>query len=200
MAVRYLKRYRMLLDTRQRALSRAVLPEEFSWVAWHPSLLTKHAAVKHDCFRQELDAHIFPALASREGCRKLLADITRHRGFLPGATWMIRIAAQEFTEETMCGMVQGIRSDTQHGAIQNLGVVTEFRGLGLGKALLLKSLAGFRQEGLTRIYLEVTAANEAAVDLYRSIGFEIVSTRYREFTVAEQLATDQRFSIEPAGV
>ena len=54
------------------------------------------------------------------------------------------------------------------GAIQNLGVVPAYRGMGLGRALVRQALDGFYQAGLRRAYLEVTAENSAAVQLYRS--------------------------------
>ena len=54
------------------------------------------------------------------------------------------------------------------GAIQNLGVVPEYRGQGLGRALVRQALEGFYQAGLRRAYLEVTAENSAAVRLYRT--------------------------------
>ncbi|MCA8990397.1 MAG: GNAT family N-acetyltransferase [Planctomycetaceae bacterium] len=178
----------MLLDLRLKRTPRATLPDGFSWVQWDNSVLLKHAAVKYACFREEPDAAIFRSLQSAEGCRRLLHDIARHRGFLPGTTWMIRRSSGEFGPATMCGTIQGIRNDSQQGAIQNVGILPGFRGLGLGRALLLKSLSGFRLEGLTRVYLEVTATNHAALALYQSVGFEIVDMRYRP-VVGEHVGT-----------
>ena len=54
------------------------------------------------------------------------------------------------------------------GGVQNLGVVPEYRGLGIGRALLLKALDGFALMGARRAFLEVTASNESAVRMYRS--------------------------------
>ena len=45
---------------------------------------------------------------------------------------------------------------------------------------MLRSLAGFRDAGMQRVVLEVTAANEPAVQLYRRLGFQLVKTSYRE--------------------
>jgi ribosomal protein S18 acetylase RimI-like enzyme len=53
------------------------------------------------------------------------------------------------------------------------------RGRGVGKALLLQALHGFRRAGLGRAVLEVTAQNDAAVRLYRSIGFRCRKTVYK---------------------
>jgi ribosomal protein S18 acetylase RimI-like enzyme len=51
--------------------------------------------------------------------------------------------------------------------------------MGLGRALVLKSLHGFRRAGMQRVYLEVTAENTPAVELYRSIGFRLKRTMFK---------------------
>lgn len=83
-----------------------------------------------------------------------------------------------------CGTVQGIADDRHCGGIQNLGVVPECRGLGLGRLLLLKALEGFWLAGLQGGALEVTAQNVAAVNLYRNLGFRRVKTVYKAVEVA----------------
>jgi ribosomal protein S18 acetylase RimI-like enzyme len=40
-------------------------------------------------------------------------------------------------------------------------------------------LAGFRQAGLRQAYLEVTAENAQAVQLYRNVGFRRAKTLYK---------------------
>jgi mycothiol synthase len=57
------------------------------------------------------------------------------------------------------------------GWIGTLGVLPEARGLGLGRALLLRSLAEFWTRGERRVGLAVDAANETgATRLYESVG------------------------------
>jgi ribosomal protein S18 acetylase RimI-like enzyme len=51
--------------------------------------------------------------------------------------------------------------------------------LGLGRALVLKAIEGFRAAGLSRVYLEVTGHNAPAVELYRSVGFHVARTMYK---------------------
>jgi ribosomal protein S18 acetylase RimI-like enzyme len=58
-------------------------------------------------------------------------------------------------------------------------VVPACRGRGLGRALLLYALYGFRQAGLAVAMLEVTAQNDAAVRLYRRLGFRRRKTLYK---------------------
>jgi ribosomal protein S18 acetylase RimI-like enzyme len=49
---------------------------------------------------------------------------------------------------------------------------------------MLKSLQGFRDAGLERAYLEVTAQNTAAFRLYLRLGFRKVKTVYKAADVA----------------
>ncbi|MFL5244305.1 MAG: GNAT family N-acetyltransferase [Gemmataceae bacterium] len=92
-------------------------------------------------------------------------EITRKSGFIPQATWLLVQGSE------LCGTVQGLRDRTGPGAIQNLGIKPAHRGQGLGEALLLQALHGFRSATLGRAMLEVTAKNDVAVRLYRRLGF-----------------------------
>ena len=168
----YFKRYRMELDL-SGALPRPVLLDGFGCVSWSDSLIDTHAAVMYDSFRDELDARIFRSFTSLSGCRELIRAIRTRDGFLPGSTWLIS------TGDIAVGTIQGIAESRRWGAIQNVGVVPEYRGLGLGEALLLKALTGFRTAGLVRVYLEVTARNESAIRLYRKHGFRCTRTLYK---------------------
>ena len=78
-----------------------------------------------------------------------------------------------------CGTIQGVCDRSGMGAIQNFGVTPEHRGRGLGTQLMAASLAGFASAGVRRVYLEVTAQNEAAIRLYRRLGFVKVRTIYK---------------------
>jgi ribosomal protein S18 acetylase RimI-like enzyme len=102
-----------------------------------------------------------------------MREIRRKPGFLPGATWLIACP------EGYVATVQGVMDHGPIGAIQNLGVLPDYRGIGLGRALVERALTGFHQAGLRRAYLEVTAENNAAVQLYRSFGFRRAKTLYK---------------------
>ena len=66
-----------------------------------------------------------------------MREIRRKPGFLAGATWLIACP------EGYVGTVQGVMDRGPIGAIQNLGVVPAYRGLGLGRALVRRALEGF---------------------------------------------------------
>jgi len=179
--ISYFKRFRMEIDLNDLPPPEA-LPEGYSWIEWDDTLVETHADVKAQCFAEEVDAVVFPSLSNRDGCGHLMREIRRKQGFLPEATWLI------VHEGVFCATVQGIRERSGLGAIQNLGVIPSYRGRGLGKALLLKSLYGFWRSGLGRAHLEVTAQNDSAVRLYRRVGFRCRKTLYKAVDTAPALA------------
>lgn len=179
MGFTYFKRYRMEIDLDQVPSEAPALPKGYFWVPWHPSLLDRHATAKFESFRSEIDAKVFPCLGVLDGCRRLMFEISHRDNFLPEATWLISYRAEPGGALVDCATIQGLVQAGGMGAIQNVGVVPEHRKLGLGRALVLKALIGFRNARQTRAYLDVTARNTNAVNLYRDIGFQLARTSYK---------------------
>lgn len=175
----YIRRFRMEIDVAASRLAEPGLPDGYRWLAWHPALLSRHAAAKFYSFRDEIDSRVFPCLGDFSGCKRLMQEIVRQDTFLADATWLITNDSAGWNDQADCATIQGLAHSGYLGAVQNVGVLPQYRGLGLGRALVLKSLHGFRSAGLHRVYLEVTGENTPAVELYRSIGFELVRTMYK---------------------
>jgi ribosomal protein S18 acetylase RimI-like enzyme len=184
MGLTYFKRYRMEIDVRPASLVLPELPPGYSVCPWDESCLEAHVEAKYQAFAREIDALVFPSLASREGCLRLMREITGRSEFVPEATWLLQYRHRPTDAPISCGTIQGIRVGDSAGSVQNVGVVAEHRGLGLGTYLLGKSLAGFRQAGIRRVSLEVTARNHAARRLYRRLGFLRIRTVYKTAQVA----------------
>jgi len=173
----YFKRFRMEADL---APPRMVsdLPPGYRFVPWNEAVIDVHARTKFRAFRDELDAIVFPCLGSLDGCRRLMREIRGKSGFLPAATWLIaRGAAPESLQ--WCGTIQGVAERGGLGMIQNVGIVPGHRGLGLGRCLVERALAGFRMHGLDRASLEVTVDNARAMRLYQRLGFRRTRTVYK---------------------
>ncbi|HTU22343.1 MAG TPA: N-acetyltransferase [Gemmataceae bacterium] len=171
-SIGYFKRYKMEADLHD--LPAPQLSEGYTFAPWSFELLDAHAEILFGSFYQEIDSQVFPSLGDRQGSLCLMIEMTRKRGFLPEATWLL------LGPLGACGTVQGMRDRSGGlGSIQNLGILPGWRGRGLGKALLLRALDGFRQAGLDRAQLEVTAQNDTAIRLYRRLGFRRYKTLYK---------------------
>ncbi len=62
------------------------------------------------------------------------------------------------------------------GGIYGLGVLPEFRGRGLGRAVLLGAVEKLKKAGAKEIMLQVATGNANALHLYESCGFVTTST------------------------
>lgn len=185
MTFHYVKRLRMEIDLRRSNLEGESLPPGYAWEPWiwSADFIDRHAETKYNCFADEIDSQVFPCLGERRGCLNLMQEISGRKTFVPEATWMI-VAGKPGTEGFEdCATIQGLASVGDLGAIQNVGVIPKHRRRGLGRKLVLKCLEGFKQVGMDRVYLEVTAENWGAVALYESIGFRLVRTTYKAIEV-----------------
>ena len=63
------------------------------------------------------------------------------------------------------------------GEIPSVAVHSDYRRRGIGHALMTELFAHARTLGLSRIFLEVRASNEAAIELYKKHGFLCVGER-----------------------
>lgn len=169
--VAYFKRFRM--EVRLADVPDVETPAGFTWQAWRPDLLDTHALVLYDSFHREIDACVFPSFTDLLGCHVLMGEICRKASFLPEGTWLL-VAP----DGTPCGSVQSLQQRGK-GAIQNVGVRPGYRGRGVGSALVLKALHGFRRLGLAVGALEATAKNDGAVRLYRRLGFRKARVLYK---------------------
>lgn len=178
----YYKRYRLEVDLRH-AWRRPSLPSGYRYAPWSRDRLLEHAEAKFHAFRHEIDASVFGCLADEDGCLRLMEEIASKPGFLPEATWLIEhVDRQGFSEPV--GTIQGLRVTPRYGSVQNVGVTPWGRGRGLGRALVVAALEGFREAGLKRATLEVTATNLPAVRMYQSLGFRRTKTSYRAVELA----------------
>ena len=187
MGITYFKRYRMEFDLRQWQGSEPEMPSDYELLAYREDLIREHATAKYNSFRKELDANVFPCLAQREGCLRLMREITRRKDFVPQATWLIRhlesdpVGGQQ--RFLAVGTIQGLAQDGW-GAIQNIGIDPAHRGRGLGSMLVTKAAIGFRAAGLQRMHLEVTTENTGALRLYERLGFKRSNVVYKAAEVA----------------
>jgi ribosomal protein S18 acetylase RimI-like enzyme len=176
-AISYFKRYKMEVALAGLPLAPS-LPAGFTCLPWSWTLEQAHATALYGSFHGEVDSHVFPSLGSPDGCCILMDAIVTRRSFVPEATWLL------MGPDGPSGTIQALRDRCVFGSIQNVGVVPQYRGRGFGRILLLHALHGFYRSGLGRAMLEVTAQNEAAIRLYRRLGFRYSRTLYKAVTRA----------------
>src|SRR6266481_4770208 len=152
MGIVYFRRFRMEIDLAQPLPDEPPLSSDYRLTPWDDRLLEVHAETKYRCFHWEMDANVFPSLSTREGCRRLMTEISRRGGFVPQATWLLENWPAGARRPEPCGTIQGV-AEEKVGAIQNVGVTQQHRGLGLGTVLLWHSLAGFKAAGIARVFL-----------------------------------------------
>jgi ribosomal protein S18 acetylase RimI-like enzyme len=96
-----------------------------------------------------------------------------------------------FEEGRLVGMVayyheEGIKVRHKSYVI-SMYVASESRGLGAGNALMQTLISHARQiEGIEQLLLAVVTTNQAAYQLYRSLGFEVYGTEPRALKAGEQ--------------
>jgi mycothiol synthase len=128
---------------------------------------------------EDLPAYVTFANASFEGHPTPLGlnkELARHvaglPGFDPGGILLVSRSAEPerlvaFTKVELMPEPPGPPT----GYIAQIGVLPEWRGRGLGRALLRWGVAYTRSRGATTVELSVEARNETATRLYRSEGF-----------------------------
>jgi len=181
--VKYHKRYMMECALPVEPMWEIQLPPGYVWVPWSDAVVERHAAVLYQSFRDSPDATILPSLATATGCLVLVRTLARWRGFCPAANWLI---AHQDSQDVAC--LQAALDTGDYGVLINLAVLLPHRGRGLGTALLRRGLQGLYQAGARRVYLEVTASNQAALNLYRRHHFRCYKTLYREAIAGEGAA------------
>ena len=176
--VRHYKRLRMQRDLRE-PLEDPQLPDGYQFLPWQPLVQERHAQVQWRAFRDDLDGQLFRCLSSLDGCRRLLRETVHHAQFSPSGTWLVQFQPEPDWPAVDCALIQALVRSGMTGAIQNIGVVPEHRGFGLGRSVLLRTLHEFQRCGVRRATLEVTAGNRNAVRLYQQLGFQVTRVLYR---------------------
>ena len=90
MGLTYFKRFRMEYDLRHGVPESVPVPLGYDLVPYSVDLIRDHATAKFHSFRCARDANVFPCLGRRDGCLRLMREITSRASFVPQATWLCR--------------------------------------------------------------------------------------------------------------
>lgn len=78
-----------------------------------------------------------------------------------------------------CDIVRMSFEGFRHAGRLGMGVLSDYRGRGLGRRLAVETITAARRVGIERIDLEVFASNAVAIALYRRLGFVTEGIRRR---------------------
>ena len=80
--------------------------------------------------------------------------------------------------------------------ICNVATVPEFRGMGIGKAIVADLIESARKTGASVVMLEVRASNAPAIALYEKAGFTLVGKRRNFYSFPKEDALLYNYYIE----
>ena len=176
---RSVKRHQMVFDFAKTVCATPTLQDGFWLADWAHDHIIPHADILHRSFRDDLDGAVFATFRNYELCRLMMEVMTASPLFLPAATLLIAHGEHDGLSQYVAN-IQGLQISAEIGAIQNVGVLPEYRRNGLGKVLIQSALQGFKRSGIQRVTLEVTAENTPAVMLYQQQGFTTFNTYFKE--------------------
>ncbi len=81
-------------------------------------------------------------------------------------------------------LTRGSFEYNHHSAEIGMGLLSSYRGMGIGTALLQEAIAWARRAGLEKLCLGVRASNLPAQALYRKLGFAEEGRRSRQLKTA----------------
>jgi RimJ/RimL family protein N-acetyltransferase len=77
----------------------------------------------------------------------------------------------------------GTPSKRKHTAYIGSQLVSEFRGLGIGTAMMRVATDIARENGIEKLHLSAFSSNERAIDFYKKCGFEVEAVLKRQFII-----------------
>jgi len=128
-------------------------------------------------YQGHVDSEINDQYRSTVGARRFLLNIIQYPGcgsFFQPASF---IALDPATGK-LCGICLSSLVQSDVGHITQVCVLPSVRGLGVGYALIRRSLEALSRYGCRKASLTVTAANQEAIQLYQQMGFR----KTREFS------------------
>ncbi len=160
----------MALPLAEPRINEKPLTPEIEIRRWMEQDYQHSAGVITAAYRGHVDSEINDQYRTLSGSLRFLNNIIRFPGcgtFDPESSFVaVHRKSQALVGIILCSRV---RYDTGH--VTQVCVTPEYRGYGLGKALLAASVRNLRQRKFSALSLTVTEANSPAVELYKRLGF-----------------------------
>jgi ribosomal protein S18 acetylase RimI-like enzyme len=141
--------------------------------SWKPWNLTEASQVMQRAHVSGIDARMNELYRSTDGCRSLLTSVLRHRGCGSAILDASTVARDPRTDRAV-GFAVVTETSVRKAHLAQLAVAPDFQGRGLGRLLLTHTIERLSEIGYDGLSLMVSRENHRALDLYRSMGFELV--------------------------
>lgn len=148
------------------------LPPEIELRRWMEPDYQSVASVITAAYRNHVDAEINDQYRSVSGALRFLNNIVRFPGcgtFDQGASFL---AIHKVTRAVV-GVILCSRVKNDVGHVTQVCLLPEYRGRGIGEALLNATSADLASRNFTLLTLTVTESNASAVQLYKKLGYEV---------------------------
>jgi ribosomal protein S18 acetylase RimI-like enzyme len=152
---------------------RVDLPAELEIRPWRDEDLTSAARLIAAAYAHHPDSLINDQYRSVHGSLRFLNNIVRYAGCGVFSAQVSHVVVDRKSRE-LVGLVLGSRVSPQSGHITQLCVHPDYRRHGLARMMLSVAAGHFVRQGVSEISLTVTEANEQAIALYESEGYDCV--------------------------
>jgi ribosomal protein S18 acetylase RimI-like enzyme len=168
---RHPRLFMVLTLGRQTVPSRALHPD-VEIRPWTEADYQPSAAVITAAYRGHVDAQINDQYHTLSGSLRFLNNIVRFPGcgvFDADSSFV----ATDRRTRSLIGLILCSRVRHDVGHVTQVCVLPEFRGKGIGEALLAATAGDLRRRNFSALSLTVTEANTGAVALYRRLNFDM---------------------------
>ncbi len=159
---------RHMLERKIDDIQHVQLPKGFSFINYESKLHYQFIKAFFDAFRNSPEVHIYPELNNLTRTSQLIEDkMLSDRLIAKGLIFGIE------KDNRIVGIAM-LKSEFNKGFVNAIGVIPQYRSMGLGKALMYESLRRLKANGFSEVRLAVTCSNKRAYSLYQSMGFSKV--------------------------
>jgi ribosomal protein S18 acetylase RimI-like enzyme len=162
----------MTLPLRDRRPPFRKMPDDFELRRWNDQDYQGAAAVITGSYRNHIDSEINDQYRTVTGSLRFLNNIVRFPGCGQFDIESSFVAYHKATR-TPVGLIlcSQVRHDVGH--ITQVCVLPDYRGKGIGEALLAANVEDLQRRAFEMLSLTVTEANRGAVDLYKRLGYTV---------------------------
>jgi len=146
------------------------LPDSLELRRWAENDLGAAARLIALAYEGHLDSHINEQYRTAAGSQRFLHNIVR----FPGCGYFDAEASRSLLQRNspdLTGLLLCSRVRDDVGHVTQICVAPEYRGLGLGRLLMVECARALARRNFSLLTLTVTASNEKAVSLYEWLGF-----------------------------